>query len=137
MPAVRPASCHAAVPLVRDLAAGVDLARAHVPVGGNDEAIGREQQRDRHLRDRIGVAARRVQHRDLRRGRGRDVDVVGIAPARADHPQVAVEDRCVHEVGFDDEDLGAVLTDARGQLLAVEQAQRHLFDPRVVDDVCE
>ena len=70
-------------------------------------------------------------------GRGRDVDVVGVAAARADHPQVALEHRTVHEVGLDDEDVGAVLAHARGELLAVEEAQRHLLDPRVVDDVGE
>ncbi len=101
-----------AVALVRDLAAGVHLAGAHVVVGRHEVAVHGEEQCDRDLGDRIGVAAGRAQHRDPRLRRGRDVDVVGVASARADHAQIAVEDRTVHEVGLDDEDVGALFGDA-------------------------
>ena len=124
-----------AVALVGDLAARVHLAGAHVVVGGHDEAVGREQQRDRHLGDRVGVAARCAQHRDPGLGGGGDVDVVGVAAARPDQLQRQVEHRALHGVGLDDEDVGAFVDEARRELLAVVQAQRDLLDPRVVHDV--
>ena len=124
-----------AVALVGDLAAGVHLARAHVAVGGNDPAVHREHQRDRELGDRVGVAAGRAQHGDPGRGRGRDVDVVGIAPARPDHLQREVEDRSLHEVRLDDQDVRAFVAQPGRELLAVVEPERDLLDPRVVHDV--
>jgi hypothetical protein len=100
-------------------------------------AVDREEERDRDLRDGVRVAARRVEYGDTGLGRGRDVDVVGVAAARTDDAQVAVEHGTVHEVGLDDEDVGAFLLDAGRELLAVVEAERHLLDPRVVHDIGE
>ena len=49
--------------------------------------------------------------------------------------QRQVEHRALHRVGLDDEDVGALFDEARRELLAVHQAQRHVLDPRVVHDV--
>ena len=67
-----------------------------------------EQQADGHLGHRVGVAARRPQHRDALGGGGGDVDVVGVAPAGADGHERQVEDRALHAVGLDDEQVGAL-----------------------------
>ena len=124
-----------AVPLVGDLAARVHLVGAHVVIGGHDEAVRREQQRDRDLGDGVGVATGRAQHRDPRLGGGLDVDVVGVAPARADELQRQVEHRPLHRVGLDDEDVGALLDEPGRELLAVVEPQRDVLDPGVVHHV--
>ena len=123
--------------LVGDRAVTVRLAVAHVAVGADDAAVHGEEQRDRHLGDRVGVAPGRAQHRDALGRRGRDVDVVGVAPARADRAQREVEHRPLDRVGLDDEQVGALGRDPLRELLAVVDAQRVLLDPRVVDDVGE
>ena len=100
-------------------------------------AVHREQERDRDLGHRVGVAPGRPQHRDALRGGGGDVDVVGVAAARADREQRQVEHRALHGVGLDDEEVGVGLGDQRCELLAVEEAQGCVVDPRVEHDVGE
>ncbi len=124
-----------AVALIGDLPGGVHLVGAHVGVGRDDEAVDREHQRHRQLRDRVGVAARGAQHRDAGRGRGRDVDVVGVAPARPDRDERHLEHGSLHRVGLDDEHVGALGSQPLGELLAVVDAQRDLLDPGVVHHV--
>ena len=122
------------VALVRDRAAAVEIAGAHLAVGHHHVAGGGEQQGDGHLRDPVGVAPGRAQHRDAaRRGAG-DVDVGGVAAGRADDLQGTIEDLAHDEVGLADQDGGADLVDPLGQLGAVPDAQRVLVDPRVVGD---
>ena len=87
------------------------------------------------LRDRIGVAARCPEHGDPGRSRGRDVDVVGIASTRPDDFQRQVEDGPLDGVGLHDQHVGAFGAQAVGELLALVEAQGHLFDPGVVYDV--
>ena len=123
------------VALVGDLAARVDLARAHVVIGGHEPAVHGEHERDRDLGDGVGVAARGAQHGDAGLGRGRDVDVVGVAAARADAHERKVEDRALDRVGLDDEEVRALGLDAGGELLPVVEPERDLLDPGVVDDV--
>ena len=125
------------VALVGDLPARVDLARAHVVIGGDEPAVHREHEPDRDLGDGVRVAARRAQHGDPGRGRGRDVDVVGVAATRADAQQREVENRTFDGIRFDDQQVRALGLDARRELLAVVEAQRNLVDPRVVHDVGE
>ena len=79
----------------------------------------------------------RAQHRDPGGGGGGDVDVVGVAPARADREQRQVEDRALHAVGLHDEQVGALGLDPGRQLLGVVEAQGLLVDPRVEHDVGE
>ena len=76
-----------AEPLIRDAAVAVHRSGPHVGVGGDHLSGGGEEQGERHLGDRIRVAARGVQHRDSGFGRAGDVDVVGITAGRNDSPQ--------------------------------------------------
>ena len=71
------------------------------------------------------------------RGGGGDVDVGGVAAARADGDEREVEDRALHAVGLDDEQVGALGRDPLGELLGVVEAQRLVVDPRVEHDVGE
>ena len=123
------------VPLVGDAAVLEDLVGPHVVVGRQRVASGGEEQGDGQLRHGVGVAPGRPEHGDASRGGGGDVDVVGVAAARADGPQGEVEHGAVHEVGLDDEHVGAFFLDTGGQLLAVVDAQGLVVDPRVEDDV--
>ena len=125
-----------AVPLVGDLAARVHLVGAYVVIGGNDEAVRREHERHRELRDRVGVAAGRAEHGNPGLGGGLDVDVVGVAAARPDELQGQVEHRRpLHRVGLDDQDVCALLDDPGCELLAVVEPEGHLLDPGVVHHV--
>ena len=62
-----PGDFAAAEPLIGDGAVAKHLAGPDIGVGGQQVAGGREQQRDGHLGDGVGIAARRVQNRDPRR----------------------------------------------------------------------
>ena len=124
-------------PLVGDRAVAPDLAGAHVEVGPDDTAVHREQQRDGHLGDAVGVAARGAQHRDARGGGGRDVDVRRVAATRTDRAERQVEHGALHGVALDDEEVGALGDDAFRELLGLVEAERAVVDPRVEHDVGE
>ncbi len=104
-------------------------------VGGHDEPIRGEHQRQGEFGDGVSVASRRAQHRYPGAGRRVDVDVVGVASTRSDQLQREVEDRPLHRVGLDDQDVGAFLDQTRCELLTIQDADRDVFDPRVVHDV--
>ena len=135
MPAVLPATCHAAIALVGNRAVAEGLALAHVGVGRHHAAVDREQQRDRELRDRVGVATGRAQHRDAARRRRVDVDVGRVTSARPDRQQREVEHGPVHRIGLDHEEVGPLRFHPRRQLLCLHDADRLLVDPRVEDDL--
>ena len=134
-PAVRPAISSCAEPLVGDGAVAKHLAGPDIRVGGQHVTGGREQQRDGHLGDRVGVAARRVQHRYPGGGGAGDVDVVGITAGGRDGPQRELEHRSAHRIGLHHKDIGAFCAGAVGQLLGGVDPQRGLVDPRVVDHI--
>ncbi len=121
--------------LVGDGAVAEHLAGADVRVGGQHVASGRKEQGDRHLGDRVGVAAGRMQHRDARRDRSRDVDVVGVSAGGRDGTQRQVEYRPAHRIALHDKDVGLFCRRALRELLGGVDPQRALLDPRVVDDV--
>ena len=101
----------------------------------HDPPVYSEHQRHRELGDRVGVAARRPEHRDPRGGGARDVDVVGVAAARPDGDERDLEHRSLHRVGLHDENVGALGAQPLRELLAVQDAQRNLLDPGVVHDL--
>ena len=123
--------------LVGDGAVAVGLARPDVEVGPDDTAVHREEEGDGHLGDGVGVASRRPQHGDALLGGGGDVDVVGVAAARADGDQRQVEHRALHAVGLDDEEVGALGFDPGGEVVGVVEAQRLVVDPGIEHDVGE
>ncbi len=121
--------------LVGDGAVAVGLARAHVEVGPHDAPVHREEQRDGHLGDGVGVAAGRPQHGDALLGGGGDVDVGGVAPARADGDERQVEHRALDAVGLHDQQVGALGLDPGGQVVGVVEPQRLVVDPGIEHDV--
>ena len=128
-----------AVALVGDLAAARTPRRAHVVVGGHDEAVHREQQRDRDLGDRVGVAARARAARGCPAvvaaamstllGSPRHEPMHARAGGRTPGPSRSRTRRSRMSAPSS--------LDARRELLAVVEAQRDLLDPRVVHDVGE
>ena len=124
-----------AEPLVGDGAVAKHLAGPDVRVGGQHVTGGREQQRNGHLGDRVGVAARGVQHRYPGGGGACDVDVVGITAGGRDGPQRQLEHRSVHRIGLHHKDIGAFCAGAVGQLLGGVDPKRGFVDPRVVDHI--
>ena len=124
-----------AEPLVGDGSVAKHLAGPHIRVGGQQVTGGREQQRDGHLGDRVGVAARGVQNRDPGGGGAGDVDVVGVTAGGCDGPQRELEHRPAHRIGFHHKHIGAFCSGAIGQLFGGVDPQRRLVDPRVVDHI--
>ena len=119
----------AAEPLIGDAAVAKHVAAADIRVGGQQVAGGGQQQRHRHLGDRVGVAGRGVQHRDAGRGGSGDVDVVGVAAGGRDRAQRQLEHRAAHRVAFHHNDIGGFGGDPFGQLLGAVDPQRGLIDP--------
>ena len=136
-PGGAPGEFGAPEPLIGDGAVAKHLPGPDVGVGGQQVTGGREQQGDRHLGDRVGVAARRVQHRDAGARRARDVDVVRVAAGRGDGPQSEFEHRTTYRITLHDNNIGCMRADLLGQLLGAVDPQRGLLDPRVVDHVDE
>ena len=127
----------AAEALVGDRAVAVHLALAHVAVGGDEVAGDGEQEADGELGHAVGVAPGRPQHGDALGGGAGEVDVGGVAAGRADGDEREVEHRAAALVGLADEDRGAELGGACGELLLVVEAERLLVDPRVDDELAE
>ena len=98
-------------------------------------ASGREEQRDRHLGDGVGIAARRVQHRDTRLRSACNVDVVGVPSRGGDGAQRQFEHRTAHRITFHDKHIRALGRCPFGELLGGVDPQRRLVDPRVVDHI--
>ena len=95
----------------------------------------RQHEAEREIGDRIGVAPRREQHRNAQLGGALHADVDRIAAAAADEAQpAAVEHLLVHQVGLDDQHVGADGMDALGELRAVE-VDRVTLAPVLVHDV--
>ena len=123
-PAVRPASSARPEPLVGDGAVAKHLAGPDVRVGGQQVTGGREQQGERHLGDGVGVAARRVEHRDPGVRRARDVDVVRVAAGRGDGPQRQFEHRAATESLSTTSTSAVSRAEPLGQLLGAVDPQR-------------
>ncbi len=121
--------------LIRDGAVAEHLSGADVGIGAKHVPGGGEQQCQRHLGDRVGVATRSVQYRDAGRGRARDVDVVGIAAGGCNRSQTQIENRAADRIALHHNDIRALGRDPFGQLLGAVDAQRALVDPGVVDHV--
>ena len=132
-----PGDLPGAEPLIRDGAVAEHLACPHLPVGRHHVAGGGEQKCERHLGNRVGIAGRRVQHRNARRRRTGHVDVVRVAAGGGDCPQSEVEHRTSNRITLHDNNIGGFCTDPLGELLGAVDPQRGLVDPRVVDDVGE
>ena len=126
-----------AVALVGDRPAAVRVAGADVAIGGHDPPGHREEQRHRHLGDRVGVATRGAQHRDPGGGGGGHVDVVGVTPAGADREEWQIEDGAGDEIGLHHEEVGALGLDPGRQLLGVVEPHGLLVDPGVEHHVGE
>src|SRR5680860_255399 len=60
-----------------------------------------------------------------------DVDVLGVTAGHADGAEGKVEDRSTHVVRLDDQDVGAFLSDATGELLGAVDPDRLVLDPRI------
>jgi len=75
------------------------------------------------------------EHRDALLGRARDVDVGRVTAAGADRDQREVEDRALHRVALDHEEVRPLGLDALGELLGPVEAERAVVDPGVEDDV--
>ncbi len=100
--------------LVGNRAVAKHLAGPDVGVGANQMTGGGEQQGDRHLGDRVGVAARRVQHRDPGAGGACDVDVVGVPAGGRDGAQPELEHRTANRITLHDNDIGCLRADPLG-----------------------
>ena len=121
--------------LVRDGPVPVDLAVPHVPVRCDDLACGREEERDRQLRDRVGVASRSAQHGDAGGGGRGDIDIGRVPPAAGDGDEGLFVERVGAAVALDHHDVRSFGRDPLRELLGVVDPQRRLLEPRVGDQL--
>jgi xylulokinase len=123
--------------LVGNGAVAKHVAGPHISVGGQQVPGGGQQQRYRHLGDRVGVAGRGVQHRNPGGGGGGDVDVVGVPPRRRHRPQSQLEHRTGNRITLHHNDIGTLGGYPISKLPGGVDSQRRLVYPRVVNHISE